>query len=390
MSRRSQRGSSGTASIVQSIEISAASSSTRRSLAEGGDEEKKVGAIPEFVPKGPFKLNSDRDTVVIDSDAGTVFTPTEKQMNDFQCLDETTQKLLLKTAVRVFIMKGGRNEPISRATHICAALSQIDPIHKKHAAAVTCFAQEVLKERFGMGLVSEADVVTADAPQNDPKLFVFNILKSPRLAQTLAQNDGDAAFKGFIFLLFHIIWAAPGRKSSPDNLLKEIRQIDDRFPPFFEKGRGTQVGEHAIPELGGTFTFLLNRAKNEGYITQYKETDIQPGEEPKVAYGLGSRFFIEIGKEALVDSYFAITKQEPDEAIYKEIKDEDREIERARDMEKNRKREKKQIMKNVKENNKKKATEYEDEEKLPDDNDDERDDNKDEEMPLPKPKKKRR
>jgi hypothetical protein len=80
----------------------------------------------------------------------------------------------------------------------------------------------------------------------------------------------------------------------------------------------------AVAELGLDFISLMNRCKKEGYVAQSRAEGSAKDDENAVLYSLGSRFFVEIGKEALVESYYAALQQEVDAAVLKEVAGEDK------------------------------------------------------------------
>ena len=275
-----------------------------------------------FVAKGPFKLNPAFNTVDFGDDV--CFKVTEKQMNDFQAMSPEIQTQLVKTALRVCLMKGGRNEVINRASDIGAALGALDTSYKKAVPAVLAKTQTVLEKHFGLGLISEGGLTGVESP-NDGKLYMFNLLKAPRLAAVLAEHDPDKPFKGFAFIVMHIIWSSPGRVVSQENMLKELRNVDHRFPTNVGKNAGVRDKQAAvaIAELGQDFLGLMGRCKKEGYVVQSRAEGSNKDDENSVLYSLGSRFFAEVGKEALVESYYAALGQDVDEAVMEEVRDED-------------------------------------------------------------------
>jgi len=203
----------------------------------------------------------------------------------------------------------------------------------------------------------------------------------------LAEHDLDRAFKGFAFIVMHAIWSSSGRIISQEKLLQAVRSVDGRFPTCItnvrkagSRDKVAYVGLYpvacivyrvscvmchvpcamchvscvmchvstlttpiapiapfapltpiapqdvsvAVAELGLDFISLMNRCKKEGYVGQSRAEGSAKDDENAVLYSLGSRFFVELGKEALVESYYAALGQEVDAAVLKEVADEDK------------------------------------------------------------------
>jgi hypothetical protein len=160
-SRRSSRGGGGGVGEVASSSSSSSSSSARRETGnnDGGEEGENGGNGAEgyvtaaFLPTaGPFKLNPSLQPLAFDDDDDFGFKVTDRQMEDFHVLSTEVQTKLVRTCLRVCLMKGGRNEAILR-TDVGAALAEVDPACKRSVPAVLAKCQQYLSKQFGMGLV---------------------------------------------------------------------------------------------------------------------------------------------------------------------------------------------------------------------------------------------
>jgi hypothetical protein len=306
-------------------------------VVSGGEEEGAVVDGEQQQHDGEFLFRLMRNARPIrKTDDDYKMSMSEKEQTEWLALDETLQEQLVRTAVRVLLMKGGRNEMVSRSTHVGAALGAIDPRYKKFLNAVMNKAQEALLKVFGMGLINESSVLGAE-PTASGKVLLFDGMNSSRLKRVLAENDQDAAFKGFVFVVTHAVWAAAGRKLPLEALLQEIRQLDPRFPVTTltsDTGRKGGKGVTAIPELGDDFHGLMQRAKSEGYITLSKdENRAGPGggEDVATMVGLGTRFLVEFGREVLVRSYFKAVNEEADPSAIQEVQEEENTLKRKRE-----------------------------------------------------------
>ena len=69
--------------------------------------------------------------------------------------------------------------------------------------------------------------------------------------------------------------------------------------------------------------------KSEGYIVEIK-TQAAPGDQATHLYQIGNRILAELGRTALVKSYFLSKGEEPEDSILQEVKEEEENIEKRK------------------------------------------------------------
>ena len=200
---------------------------------------------------------SDLDTIV-----ACVFPTTGAQQAKWQNLSSDAQSLCVKAIVRLLVMKGARNELVTRV-QIGDSLGKIDPNYKKHVDIVLVECQKALGEVFGYSLTSGDEVRGADGKKE--VLYVSNALKSPILLATLSElAEDDAAFIGFAFVIFQILFTSPAKTADSKSILQKLRKIDTRFPEtLLGKGKGNSTAKRAnpVPELKEDFLGLMDHMK---------------------------------------------------------------------------------------------------------------------------------
>ena len=208
-------------------------------------------------PKVFVTDKNDLDSIV----AGT-FTITDAHQAKWTNLSMDAQALCIKTIVRMLVMKGARNEPVNRA-QISDSLGMIDPNYKKHVDVVLSESQKVLVEVFGYSLASGDEV--RETVGKKEILYVSNALKSPELLATLSELAGDdAAFTGFAFVIFQILFTSPAKAADSKNILQKLRKIDSRFPEtLLGRGKGNLTARRSnpVPELKEDFFGLMDQMK---------------------------------------------------------------------------------------------------------------------------------
>lgn len=250
----------------------------------------------------------------------------EKDRVAFDSLSVEQQSRAVQTVVRLFIMRGSRNEFVNRR-HIIDSLAEVDLSLKKHTNAAIHKANQVLKDIIGCS-ICPGNTTPSNQTADNSKLFLINSIKAPQLREILAETDRDAPFKGFCMVVFQAIWTSPGKKISPLNLLKCLRSVDTRFPETYIEDYGSNKRKItrtniAIPELGGDFSSLMSRMEKEGYIEIEKEEQINTELDVRVTYNFGIRFYIEVGIRQLAKAYFNGQRLPVAAAVMKEIDDEE-------------------------------------------------------------------
>lgn len=197
------------------------------------------------------------------------FAITGAQQAKWTNMPMDAQALCVKAIVRMLVMKGARNEIVSRA-QIIDSLAVIDPNYKKHVDVVLSESQKVLVEVFGYTLTSGDEVREADGKKES--LYVSNAVKSPALLATLSElADDDAAFTGFAFVIFQILFTSPAKTADSKSILQKLRKIDNRFPEtLLGRGKGNSVAKRAnpVPELKEDFLGLMDQMKRWGEMCE--------------------------------------------------------------------------------------------------------------------------
>lgn len=173
-------------------------------------------------------------------------------------LSQDGKKSCIKTVLRFILFRANRSESISRIT-LLELLGKLDAAYKKQANAVLYHANNALKTQFGLTLL------TVPSESSKSNYYVINNSKSPMLYSALSNITSDRGYKGFVYVILTILFTAPHRQASAQNLLNNIRQIDSRFPASVaRKGKSSSSSatfSFPIPELRDTFEGLLGRMK---------------------------------------------------------------------------------------------------------------------------------
>lgn len=236
--------------------MSSASASSSTSSSSTRQRARKIQEIEEIEenedavrPKIFIADSDDLSAVVI-----MKMTVEENQAKRWSLLSLDSQTLCVKTIVRLLVMKGTRKESLNR-THLSETLGKLDANYKKHIDAVLLESQKVLEGVFGY------TVVTAKSGAKD-ELFVLNIIKSSQLLSTLSEvADEDAAFTGFCYVIFQILFTSPGRYSDAETILQRLRKVDPRFPETLLAKNATNKRSNPVPELNDDFLGLMGRMR---------------------------------------------------------------------------------------------------------------------------------
>ena len=243
-------------SASASASSSTSSSSTRQHVRRNSTkvvEDEDFEDIDDAVRPKIFIADSDDLSVVVINK----MTVEENQEKKWNTLTVDSQTLCVKTVVRLLLMKGARKESLNR-THLGDTLGKLDPNYKKHIDAILLESQKVLEGVFGY------TVVSARSGAKD-ELFVLNIIQSSQLLSTLSEiADEDAAFTGFCYVIFQIIFTSPGRYSDAQTILQKLRKVDSRFPETLLAKSSTAAASkrsNPVPELSDDFLGLMGRMR---------------------------------------------------------------------------------------------------------------------------------
>ena len=185
----------------------------------------------------------------------------EKQIVKWQNLSSDAKAVCIKTVVRFLVMKGARKESVTRA-HISDCLGKVDSNYKKHLDMVLVESQKVLNENFGYTVTTGDEVRGCEGKKE--LLYVCNNLKSPLLLTTLSNlAEEEAAFTGFSFAIFQILFTSTGKAADAKSILQKIRKLDSRFPEtLLGKGKdNANRRANPVPELKEDFLGLMDIMK---------------------------------------------------------------------------------------------------------------------------------
>lgn len=186
----------------------------------------------------------------------------EKQYDKWRKLSDEAQALCVKTVVRLLVMKGARKEPLTR-NNVIDWLGKVDSNYKKHLDVVLMEAQKELEGVFGYS-ISSGDQVRGSTGGKKDDIYVFSILKSPRLLSSLSDlAEDEAAFTGFCFVIFQILFTSSGKSADAKTILQKLRKVDSRFPETLLARPKSSTARRAnpVPELKDDFLGLMAQMK---------------------------------------------------------------------------------------------------------------------------------
>jgi MAGE family len=186
----------------------------------------------------------------------------EKQHDKWRKLSDEAQAQCVKTVVRLLVMKGARKEPLTR-NNISDCLGKVDPNYKKHLDVVLMESQKELEGVFGYS-ISSGDQVRGTTGGKKDDIYVFSILKSPRLLSSLSDlAEDEAAFTGFCFVIFQILFTSSGKSADAKTVLQKLRKVDSRFPETLLARPKSSTARRAnpVPELKDDFLGLMAQMK---------------------------------------------------------------------------------------------------------------------------------
>lgn len=221
----------------------------------------------------------------------------DRENAKFLALSVEIQNQLVRAVARLCLFRGTRKETLSRAI-ISDVLNKIDPDYKKHVSACLERAQKLLFEASGYMLLTAADIKGLKEGKKDD-LYLVNTLMSTNKRRTLVSvlPDVNRAYFGFIFIVFHILLNASGHRMSINDLYREIRKLEPRFPETMNIStvRAENTTASAVEELEESFVSLINRMKKEHYIVLTKSSDAEADQnDSKSLVEYGPRFYLEV------------------------------------------------------------------------------------------------
>ncbi|KAG3253254.1 hypothetical protein PI124_g2156 [Phytophthora idaei] len=211
-----------------------------------------------------------------------------------KALDELTAKL-----VRYMLYKGGLKLPIKFADISKEVFSQ----YKSVSRYFFYHAKQKIENVFGYRVVQ-----VEDSTSKELYLVLNNASSQEHLL--LMNKTGKAASRGFLMMVLGLLWCAPARRLSEDDLWKQLIRLD---PTVKLKVNHPQLGD--IPLLFKTFESQL-------YLDSTSELDV---DLKKIKfYQYGPRTFLEVSKVQILNFVCKlITGRPPSDVQINEVLAED-------------------------------------------------------------------
>lgn len=273
-----------------------------------------------------FNENPDLKYIPDDERRTTVFA--KKQMQ-FERISREAQENCVKAIYRLMVFKGSRKEVVT-SKHIADELATLDAAYRKFTSVVAYEVRKLFATGItGYRMISGDEIVAPEGSRGKKdEFFIVNGLSSAKLQQALAAPAHHSADYSFMLMVFFAILTAPGQRITFDQLLQQMHHTDSRFPQTIQHQQRAQASADAerranlaLPELSDDFVGLLNRMKKEGYVDVTK--DAQDARDlGKQVYTFGTRFYLEIGKVRLAESYYMLANLPNDETVLKEMSEE--------------------------------------------------------------------
>ncbi|KAE9359851.1 hypothetical protein PF008_g2075 [Phytophthora fragariae] len=220
--------------------------------------------------------------------------PKAAQQLSEKALDELTAKL-----VRYMLYKGGLKLPIKFAD----ISKDVFPQYNNISRYFFYHAKQKIENVFGYRVVQ-----VEDSTSKELYLVLNNASSQEHLL--LMNKTGKAASRGFLMMVLGLLWCAPARQLSEDELWKQLIRLD---PKVKQKGDHPQLGD--IPLLFKTFETQL-------YLDATSELD---ADLKKIKYyQYGPRTLMEVGKVQILNFVCKlITGRPPSDVQVNEVLSED-------------------------------------------------------------------
>ncbi|KAG7397362.1 Melanoma-associated antigen F1 [Phytophthora boehmeriae] len=211
-----------------------------------------------------------------------------------KALDDLTAKL-----VRYMLYKGGLKLPIKFAD----ISKDVFPEYKNVSRYFFFLAKKQIEDVFGYRVVQVEDSSSKEL------YLVLNNASSQEHLQ-LMNKTGKASTRGFLMMILGLLWCAPVRRLSEDELWKQLARLD---PKIKVGGDHPQLGD--ISQLFKTFEAQL-------YLDATSELD--PDLKKVKYYAYGPRTLMEVGKVQILNFVCKlITGRPPSETQVNEVLSED-------------------------------------------------------------------
>uniref|UniRef100_A0AAV1VLL7 MAGE domain-containing protein n=1 Tax=Peronospora matthiolae TaxID=2874970 RepID=A0AAV1VLL7_9STRA len=253
------------------------SDSEEKKEESGDEEEEEEDELLDFTQTDYAAQMSQADPVEEDEDGGGKKSDNEptKPKALHRLSDKALEELLAKL-VRYMLYKGGLKLPI-KFTDIS---KDVFPQYKNVSRYLFFFAKQKIESVFGYRVVHANDNTGREM------YFVLNNVSSQEHLLLMNKN-GKAASRGFLMMVLGLLWCAPARRLSEDDLWKQLIRLD---PKVKLKVNHPQLGD--IPLLFKTF-------ENQLYLNATFELD---ADLKKIKYyQYGPRTFLEVSKVQILN-----------------------------------------------------------------------------------------
>mmetsp|Transcript_11038 Transcript_11038/g.18018 ORF Transcript_11038/g.18018 Transcript_11038/m.18018 type:complete len:400 (+) Transcript_11038:91-1290(+) len=253
---------------------------------------------------------------------------TARQIDMWGKLSESQQSQIVKVVSRLLLFKGTTNDKVT-PSHVKDVLAKINQSYQIHSQVALREAQKFLKDTFGYNVETVRVQPERNAKQTKDAvsaIFVVNDVRSSVLQKILSQQTHSladpllAGYKAFCHVVFMSIWTAPGRAIDMQQLLRNVRKVDPRFPEALPNSTGKQSARTSsgIDELAGLgFPALVQRMAKEGYVKETK--DASDSSIGRRSISFGPRFFVEVGLKQLAKSYFLALRVPVDDSVMDDV-----------------------------------------------------------------------
>ncbi|KAG6609317.1 U6 snRNA phosphodiesterase [Phytophthora cinnamomi] len=211
-----------------------------------------------------------------------------------KALDELTAKL-----VRYMLYKGGLKLPIKFQD----ISKDVFPQYKNVSRYFFFHAKQRIENVFGYRVVQ-----VEDSTSKELYLVLNNASSQEHLL--LMNKTGKAASRGFLMMILGLLWCAPARQLSEDELWKQLIRLDPKVK---------LKGEH--PQLGD-ISLLFKTFETQLYLDATSELD--PDLKKIKHYKYGPRTLMEVGKVQILNFVCKlITGRPPTDVQVNEVLSED-------------------------------------------------------------------
>lgn len=277
----------------------------------------------------------------------------ESERNKLDSLDSATKQRIITDLSRILLFKGLNGEVIDRKKVVAEALG--DNKGQKIQAAILNEAEKRLRDVFGFSLKRVPEKMEENLPGKfKDRLYLINDVKDDEVGthsiNIHAAHEDSSMEKGvlMIVLAFAFCKGSPVRSGSMKGAGKTTRwiteyqlyslmnKVDENIPaePPLAEGRKKAGSGRGRPSLGPDeglaqtpdLDTLLEKFVNADWLLRDKieEEGREGGEDGKViAYAMGPRAAMEIGRRQIVMFCSSILDEQPDPTMLQEIEEDE-------------------------------------------------------------------